>query len=227
MAIAHLASENYALLENITWDTYERLLREAGERHIRMTYDNGELEIMTLSFGHENVGEVIARLITTLTLVLDIAIRSGGSTTLRKKLKRKGLEPDKCFWIKNEKAMRDKTKWDAKKDPPPDLAVEVDIAHSSLNRMGIYAALGIPELWRYKGKKLRVYQRVEDGTYQEVPFSPNFPYLSMAKVNEFLQTATTLDETTLLRNFSTWVRTEVQPLVEGRPARDGKNRARQ
>src|SRR4029077_1035643 len=102
MATAALSGD-HILLENITWGTYERLLREAGERHIRMTYDNGDLEIMTLSFGHENAGEVLGRLIDTLTLELNIPLRSGGSTTLKKKLKRKGLEPDKCFWIKNEK----------------------------------------------------------------------------------------------------------------------------
>src|SRR5437016_3795766 len=123
MRAGQLLHEGSVLLENVAWETYERLLREAGERHIRMTYDNGDLEIMTLSFGHENLGEIIARFIAILTLELGMSLRSGGSTTLRKKLKRKGLEPDKCFWIKNAKAMRDKTKWDPKLDPPPDLAV--------------------------------------------------------------------------------------------------------
>jgi Uma2 family endonuclease len=117
MTTAQLSGD-WILLENITWQTYERLLREAGERHIRMTYDNGDLEIMTLSFGHENADKLIGRFIETLTLELNIPIRSGGSTTLKKRLKRKGLEPDECYWIKNEKSMRDKTKWDAEKDPP-------------------------------------------------------------------------------------------------------------
>src|SRR4051812_13714127 len=98
MATAQLSGANHIVLENITWETYERLLREAGERHIRMTYDDGDLEIMTLSFGHENVGELIGVLISFLAFELNIPIRSGGSTTLRRKLKRKGLEPDKCFW---------------------------------------------------------------------------------------------------------------------------------
>jgi Uma2 family endonuclease len=210
------------LLENISWETYERLLREAGERHIRMTYDNGDLEIMTLSFGHENVDTLLGRFIETLTLELNISIRSGGSTTLRKKLKRKGLEPDECYWIKNEKSMRGKTKWHAKTDPPPDLACEVDVSHSSLNRMGIYAALAIAEVWRYKGKKLRVYLLGADGTYRESAFSAAFPYLDMSKVNEFLQAALTMDETAVLRSFTEWVRKEVLPLLEGRPPRNGK-----
>src|SRR5688572_15837598 len=121
MATRELPFQGHILLDNISWETYERLLREASSRHIRMTYDNGDLEIMTLSFGHENAGEVISRLISTLTQELEIPLRSGGSTTLRRKLKRKGLEPDKCFWIKNEPRMRRKKKWSAKSDPPPDL----------------------------------------------------------------------------------------------------------
>jgi Uma2 family endonuclease len=91
MAILQPSIERCMLLENVSWETYERLLR-----HIRMTYDNGDLEIMTLSFGHENTDTLIGRFIETLTLELDIPMRSGGSTTLRRKLKRKGLEPDEC-----------------------------------------------------------------------------------------------------------------------------------
>ncbi len=107
------------LFENITWATYERLLREAGTRHVRMTYDNGDLEIMALSFGHENIADLIGALIRALALVLNMPLRGGGSTTLRKKLKRKGLEADKCYWIKHEKSMREKDQWNAEKDRRP------------------------------------------------------------------------------------------------------------
>jgi Uma2 family endonuclease len=217
------SSSGHILLENVTWETYERLLREAGERHIRMTYDDGDLEIMTLSFGHENIGEIIGALIRAFALVLKLPLRSGGSTTLRKKLKRKGLEPDKCFWIKNEKAMRGKTKWHASKDPPPDLAVEVDVTHSSLDRMGIYAALRVAEVWRYRAKKLRVHVLGQDGANHEAPTSSVFPHLDIGKVNEFVHAAATLDETTLVANFTAWVRQEVLPLVETGLPRNGRN----
>jgi Uma2 family endonuclease len=214
MVNALLARERQIVLENISWETYERLLREVGERHIRMTYDDGDLEIMTLSFGHEYLGEVLGLFVSLLTLELNIPIRSGGSTTLRKRLKRKGLEPDKCYWIKHEKSMRDKTKWDARKDPPPDLAIEVDIAHSSMNRMGIYASLKIPEVWRYKTKKLRVYVLRRDGTYEERESSPTFPYLDLAQVNGFLNGAAKGNQTALMREFTKWVRKSVAPLVD-------------
>ncbi len=211
------------LLENVSWGTYERLLREAGERHIRMTYDNGELEIMTLSLGHESAGEIIGALIRALALVLGLPLRSGGSTTLRKKLKRKGLEPDKCYWLKNEKAMRDKAQWDAKRDPPPDLAVEVDVTHSSMNRMGIYAAIRIPEVWRYKARKLRVFLLEDDGDYRESESSASFPYLDMTKMNEFVKLAATMDETALVDDFIAWAKKDVLPLVSGNPRRNGSS----
>jgi hypothetical protein len=87
--------------------------------------------------------------------------------------------------------------------------------------MAIYAALCIPEVWRYKGKKLRVHVLGEDGAYHEAQFSSIFPYVDMAKMNEFLQSAGTVDETTLLRKFAAWVRSEVLPLARGQP-RNGK-----
>ncbi len=102
MAAAQMLADRCFVMENISWETYETLLREAGDSHLRLAYDNGDLEFMTLSFGHESIGEIIGLLIRALALVLDIPLRGGGSTTLKRKLKRKGLEPDKSYWIKNE-----------------------------------------------------------------------------------------------------------------------------
>ena len=216
MAAAPVLADHCITMQNISWATYESLLREAKGERLRLAYDNGDIEFMTLSFGHENIAETIGLFIRAVALALNIPIRGGGSTTLKRKLKRKGLEPDKCYWIENERAMRGQTKWVAKKHPPPDLAVEVDISHSAINRMGIYASLGVPEVWRYKGKKLRVYRLGDDNRYQESAASPTFPHLDMAKVNEFVQAAASMDETALLREFSAWVRKEILPLAEGR-----------
>src|SRR6266446_3001561 len=127
MIAARESNEQRFVLHGVSWQGYETLLREIGERHLRMTYDNGDLEFMTLSFGHENAGEWIGRLIFFLAVQWKIPVSSGGSTTLKKAIRKKGLEPDKCFWIENEAAVRGKKDWDAKTDPPPDLVVEVDI----------------------------------------------------------------------------------------------------
>jgi Uma2 family endonuclease len=216
MAATLVLADHCITMQNISWATYENLLREAKGEHLRLAYDDGDLEFMTFSFGHENIAETIGLFIRAVALAMNIPIRGGGSTTLKRKLKRKGLEPDKCYWIKNERAMRGQTKWVAKRHPPPDLAVEVDISHSVINRMEIYGSLGVPEVWRYKGKKLRVYLLGDDGRYQESASSPTFPHLDMDKFNEFVQAAATMDETALLREFSEWVRKEILPLAEVR-----------
>ena len=149
-------AEQRFLLHSVSWSGYETLLREIGDRHLRITYDNGDLELMMLSFGHENAGEWIGRLIFFLALEWSMPVCSGGSTTLKQAIRKKGLEPNRCFWIEHKKDMRGKKEWDASQDPPPDLAVEVDITSSSLDRMAIYAALGVREVWRFDGQDFEV-----------------------------------------------------------------------
>ena len=207
-ASAEIAGEQRVLLENISWETYETLLEDIGKQHVRLTYDNGTLEIMTLSFGHEKYGSWIDRLIGMLTFELEIPISSGGSTTLKRKLKKKGLEPDECYWIQNEEKMRGKQDFDFQTDPPPDLAVEVDITSASLDRLPIYAAFKVPEVWRFDGERLHVYQ-LRQGKYRQRRQSPTFPFLPLDKFTESIRQCTEQDETSLLRSFVGWIRSEL------------------
>jgi Uma2 family endonuclease len=214
------------LLNNISWETYESLLREVGESHVRLTYDEGALEIMTRSFGHENAGEWIGRLIFFLALEMNVPLRSGGSTTLKKFLRRKGLEPDKCFWIKNERAMRGKKTWDAVSDPPPDLAVEIDISRSSLDRRAIYSALAVPELWNYDGETFRVLILAANGKYREKSRSLAFPWLPLRDFARFVDKLWTTEEVSLMQEFVEWVRTEVAAKKEsGAGRKNGRRNA--
>lgn len=211
MSRTRTGNESSIVLENISWNTYERLLREVGERHIRLTYDNGDLEIMTLSFGHENRKGFIRRLIEMLTFELEIPVRSGGSTTMRKKLKKKGLEPDECYWIANEKLMRDKEEFEPNADPPPGLALEIDVTSSSLDRMGIYAALKVPEVWRYRRRRLNIHLLNNEGSFEEADQSRIFPFLPVSELDRFIRQSETEDETAVLRDFVRWVKGEVLP----------------
>jgi len=199
------------LLHNVSWQTYESLLADAyaDHSHVRFTYDDGDLEIMTLSFGHENAGRWILRLIALLTLELDIPMCGGGSTTLRSSLRKKGLEADESFWIANESAMRGKTVWNATTDPPPDLVVEVDISNSSLNRFGIYAALGVPEIWHYDGSAFSVFTLTSTGRFRRVTKSRAFPALPLKGFVRFITELGTRDETSLLKSFRRWLHEEV------------------
>jgi Uma2 family endonuclease len=201
------------LLHDVRWQTYEALLEDIGDRPIRLTYHRGDLEIMTLSHGHENYNTLLGRFIETLTEELNIPIHSGGSTTMKKETLQSGLESDECYWIRNEPAMRGKKEFDILKDPPPDLAVEVDITSSPSARMDIYASLRIPEVWRFDGENLRVFVLDAKGRYQQRAVSAVFPFLPLEKIADFIRLSDTQDETTLIRSFRQWVREEILPVV--------------
>src|SRR5205085_6121234 len=103
---------------------------------------------------------LIHDLIKALTVELNVEVKSLGSTTFRRDDKGKGLEPDECYYFKNEKKMRGRKRLNLKKDPPPELVVEIDITHRSVEREPIYAALGVPEIWRWDGTKLECLELV-------------------------------------------------------------------
>jgi Uma2 family endonuclease len=193
------------ILPNISWQTYERILEEIGESQCRITYHDGEIEFMTLSLEHESYGEWLGRLIFFVALAWNTPIKSGGSTTLKQSVRHVGLEPDQCFWIKHEKTMRGKKKWNAKIDPPPDLAIEIDIASSWLDRLAIYAALQVPEIWRYDGESLKVLILGSNGKYRQKSKSLAFPKLPMEPFAQYVGKLDSTDEVTLIREFTAWV----------------------
>ncbi len=197
------------VLHNVDWRTYSRLLRALDERHLRLTYDRGTLEIMTLTHEHESDAPFLGRLAVTLTEELGFPIKVGRSTTFRRRQKERGLEPDDCYWIASEPLVRGKRKIDLKVDPPPDLAIEVDITRSSLNRMSIYASLSVPEVWRYKGKVLTFNELQADGSYAVIAHSKAFPLISPADLMKFLPMREQMDENAVIRQFREWVRQRI------------------
>lgn len=197
------------MFRDADWDMYEGLLNLVGERPIRLTYDRGVLEIMTLSFRHEKYSELLGKFLDVLTDESNLDKQSGGSTTFRRKDLDRGLEPDKCFYLENEALVRAKDEIDLSVDPPPDLAVEVDISRSSLNRLGIYAAIKVPEVWRYDGEGLTILGLEANEQYHERSTSRHFPTFPIHRLAEFLKLAGTMSETQLLRRFRDWVRQEL------------------
>ena len=132
------------LLKNISWKTYESLLNEIGEHGgISLTYDRGNLEIMTPSAPHEKSGELLGNFVEVLTDELNVDICSLGSLTCKREDLERGLEPDKCYYIQNEDVVWNKEQIDLNEDPPPDLAIEIDITSSSIDRLELYASLGV------------------------------------------------------------------------------------
>lgn len=202
-------AEQRIVLHNISWETFEALLKEVGEnRGSRFAYECGTLEIMTPLLEHETFKIQLGRFIVVLAEELNIEIKSVGSTTLKRQVANRGIEPDSCYYIQNEPAIRGKLKLDLGTDPPPDLAIEIDLTSSSINKFDIYAALSISELWKYDGKELKFYQ-LEVEEYRERDVSLAFPLISVEDMSNFMQQIPTQGEVALLKSFRAWVRDKI------------------
>ena len=193
------------VMEGASWELYDRLLRDIGDRPIRVTYDTGRLELMSPLPEHESPKKFIGRMIEMLTFELMMPVSCLGSTTFRRKDKAKGLEPDECYYFKNERLMRARKRLNLKKDPLPELVVEIDITSRSVPREPIYAALGVPEIWRYEGSKLECLHLI-GGDYRVRKHSLVFPFLEPSELQRVIERLEEKDENSVLREFIAWVR---------------------
>lgn len=189
------------------WRTYTRCLKLFEERRsVRITYDRGVLEVVTLTYEHEREAHVLAFLILAWAEERQVVLRGGGSTTFKRRDLLRGLEPDQCYWIANQAQVRGLTRIDLTRDPPPDLVLEIDVTHSSVPRMPIYAALGVPEVWRPHGTTLSMHLLQADGAYASIPVSQALPPLAPNDLAPFLTLSNPLDDIAVLRQFRAWVR---------------------
>jgi Uma2 family endonuclease len=181
--------EERVLMDNISWETYERLLAEStANPGTRFTYDNGNLEIMVVYIGHEDPNCILEAIVAFTASERRLDYFRSGSTTLKRSDLLKGCEADSSFYFRNAAAMRQLRKSrniDLQIDPAPDLAIEVDITRSSLQRFPIFAAIGISEVWRYDGERVRFYA-LDGGIYREVESSAVLPPLTSAQATRFL-----------------------------------------
>ena len=194
------------VLRGIAWDEYQTIAQALDGRHVRLTFDRGTLEFMTISPLHGHLSRLLAQMIFVLTEELGLPRKSFGDMTCGREDLERGLEPDECFYITHEPEVRGKEHLDLTSDPPPDLAVEIDVTHAPRNRLDIYAALGVTEVWRFHNETLTAHQLNEDGHYEAIETSHHFPRLQMADVSRFLERRNELDETSLIREFREWVR---------------------
>ncbi len=197
----------HVVLRDVSWALYQHLLEEVGNGPIRMTFDGGSLEIMSPLPRHELWKKRIARMIEIFALELNISMTPLGSTTFAREDLQKGLEPDECYYIEHAAAVHGKDILDLTVDPPPDLVVEVNITSRSIKREPIYAALGVPELWRFKDRGIEVLELHTDGRYKPVSRSRSFSFLPMKSFEAFLLRLEREDQTAVLREFRDWVKT--------------------
>jgi Uma2 family endonuclease len=208
--------EQRVFLGDIRWKTFKALLNDLGNPHGRLAYDRGLLEIMAPSSEHEFVKKLLGRIIEALTEELAIPVRSLSSTTLRRRDLKSGIESDECYYIAHDPLAGKRRQIDLRRDPPPDLAIEVDISRSSLVRMRIHAALGIPEVWRWHGEALEIWRLQPDGEYREESQSTLLPMLPISGLRRFLDQRNDRNETEIIRAFRRWVR-------EGLPSTRGSD----
>lgn len=206
LAPTEATAEQRLVLYNVPWSTYETLLN-LFEQHpsLRMNYDSGRLELMTVSQLHEMLKKLLARLFEALTEELNIDVLSLGNLTNKRKDLEKGLEPDDSWYIQHEAQMRNKEiDWEV--DPPPDLFIEAEVSQSFVSRMTICAKLGVPEIWRYNGRQIRFFSLGDDGAYHEIELSVAIPQLRPEHLQPFLDQRGELSETQLVKSFRQWVR---------------------
>jgi Uma2 family endonuclease len=195
----------HVYLPGVSFSTYEALVTEIEDRRrLRISYYRGEMEIMLPTPDHERAKTLIGRMIETLTEELGIPILSCGSTTFKDQLLDCGLEPDECYWIQNESVLRGQ-KIKIRESPSPDLALEVDITTSVIDRFPIYAALGFPEIWQYEDGDIIIHRLQSSGKYAVTTDSAALPMVSITKLAEHLDRCHKTDETTWIRSFRKWV----------------------
>jgi Uma2 family endonuclease len=198
--------EQCFLLENLSWDDYEQFLKIFDDRRCPHTFVDGVLEVMTLSQEHEWTKKIIAQFIENLSIVFNVRRTSAGSTTLKRELKERGLEPDESYYIANYAEVRGLKRINLNRHPPPDLVVEVDVANKSLDRLEPYARLGVPEIWQHERGKVRFLKRTSDSTYRAIKNSLAFPQVASEDINRFLGMQDRLDEYDLVNEFIAWAR---------------------
>jgi Uma2 family endonuclease len=200
------------LLTGVRYADFMRLAEwrdEARRSAVRLAFEHGKLEIMVVSNTHERFRKIIALLIEGWIEETGGEYLPSGQLTHRREDLKRGFEPDECYYIQNWKKVSGLREIDLTKDPPPDLAVEAEVSRTLLERLPIYAAFKISEIWRYNGEQLIVLLLQSDGSYQESSCSRALPALPLHELPQFLTLAgdTNISFAAISRRFREWVRT--------------------
>ncbi len=198
--------DSHVWLSDVPWEDYVRLRDIPASRNVRMTYDEGSLELMSPSKLHERIAELLGRLIAAWTEERAIPVHGCGTTTFRREDRQKGLEPDKCYYIQHLAEVRDREQLDLTMDPPPDLVIEVDVTSPSRRRFPIYARLGVPEVWLWQDGRLRFFLLNETGRYAVADDSAGLPGFPQWIAEQLVAQRLEKDDTALVREFREAIR---------------------
>jgi Uma2 family endonuclease len=206
-----IVGEARIAIRGVDWEIYDKLSDAVGEgQHIRMAYDGRDLEIMTTSRFHEHFKDLFGLFVSEVATELKIPRTSGGETTWKRPELLRGLEADQCYEFQPEKraavvAALKRRSMDIADYPNPDLAIEVDISPSEVDRPGIYAALQVPEVWRFDGEQVTIEQLQDDGSYLEVEMSRFLP-VKAKEIRRWILDEDATDQSAWCRRLRTWAR---------------------
>lgn len=211
MATMISPSAQRVIIEGVSWTTYECLLADFGDSHsARVAYNQGALEIMAPSYAHEQLNILIAMIISFIAAEMDIDFENAGSTTFKRADLGRGFEPDSCFYIQHVAAISGKATIDLDTDPPPDLVLEIDLTHPSLDKLPIYAAVGVPEVWRYTNDHLVMY-RLTEGTYTVVETSGVLPDVAREDIQHWIDVSQQMPRATWMKQVQGWAQDRRTP----------------
>ena len=202
-AIEHLPEGATLVFHQVSWNDYEGLVEDVSQSqrpHMRISYDHGRLEIMSPKPEHDKYARFIDRLVQILCEELDLKVESFGSATWKKRRLARGAEPDACYYVAGAERIIGKHRIDQETDPAPDIVVEIDITNESLSKFPIYAALGVPEIWRYDEQRVEIFALTGE-SYVEVSSSHFFTGLTGSMLAESLELSKTQGQTEALKIF--------------------------
>ena len=179
------------IVRDVSWQTYERFLKDLRSRSSpRLAYDQGVLEIMSPHLEHDRTNRVLASIVEIVLDELELDFEPAGSTTFKREALKRGFEPDSSFYIQNAERVRGKKKLNPEIDPPPDLLIEIDLTNDSLDKFPLYAALRVPEVWRYE-ETLEIWI-LDQGRYVQRRTSVAIPILNDKLISGLMESSLTM-----------------------------------
>ncbi|MGH8065143.1 MAG: Uma2 family endonuclease [Candidatus Entotheonellia bacterium] len=186
-----LLEQDHVIMHGVSWQTFQQLLADRGERcGVLLAYDRGTVELRVPSQEHEWVKTTLMQVVEAVAFARGLHYGSLGSTTFGREDLGRSFEPDACFYLDHADAIASDRPLDLRVDPPPDLVIEVDITRSSLDKLPIYAALRVPEVWRYLDGQVEIRCLTADA-YMVSDTSLVLPGISASTVTRFLGEART------------------------------------
>jgi len=215
--------EERGVMRDVSWDLYDRLTDAMGEEcHIRVAYDGKDMEIMNLGPKHERCKELLGFFIYEVSMGLEIDFQPYGSTTWKRQKEHSGVESDLCYYFDRAKleasaetAARESN--DVADYPNPDLAAEIDISPSKIDRPKIYAALKVPEIWRFKDNAIAIEQLGPNGVYQAATAS-QFLHVRPDEVTRWFADGKSSPLQDWRRRLQKWIQTELKARADSNGA---------